>query len=47
MLPDEARLSHDLLQLRLRAAALEEDAHTGPGSDFADLLMMVDSTCFR
>ena len=47
MLPDEARLAHDLLQLRLKAAALEEAAHQGPGHDFADLLMLVDSTCFR
>ena len=47
MLPDEARLSHDLLQLRLGAAALEEAADTRPGPDFADLLMMVDKVCFR
>lgn len=46
MLPEEARLPHDLLQLRLQAAALEEHCHD-PAEDFADLLLMVKSTCFR
>ena len=46
MLPEEARLPHDLLQLRLQAAALEEHCK-GTAEDFADLLLMVDSTSFR
>lgn len=47
MLPEEARLAHDLLQLRLKAAALQEQCCTGPAEDFADLLVMVGTTCFR
>lgn len=47
MLPEEARLAHDLLQLRLQAATLQEQSCRGSAADFADLLVMVDNTCFR
>ncbi len=47
MLPDEARLAHDLLGLRQRAAAMEAVGTAGPASDFADVLLVVDGVCFR
>lgn len=47
MLPEEARLAHDLLQLRLQAATLQDQQSKGSAADFADLLVMVDTTCFR
>ena len=47
MLPEEARLAHDLLQLRLKAAALEEVQCRSPAVDFADLLLLVNGVCFR
>lgn len=47
MLPEEARLAHDLLHLRLKAAALEEAQCRNAAEDFADLLLLVNGVCFR
>lgn len=47
MLPEEARLAHDLLGLRQRAAALEVAGTEGPASDFADVVLLVDGVPFR
>ena len=47
MLPEEARLAHDLLQLRLKAAALEEVQCRSPAEDYADLLLLVNGVRFR
>lgn len=47
MLPEDARLAHDLLALRQRAAALEAAGNTQQASDLADVVFLVDGRCFR
>ena len=47
MLPEDARLAHDLLALRHTAAALEDAANTHQAADFADTLLLVGGRCFR
>lgn len=47
MLPEDARLAHDLLALRHNAAALEDAANTHQAADFADIVLLVDRRCFR
>lgn len=47
MLPEDARLAHDLLALRHRADALEDAANTHQAADFADVVLLVDGRCFR
>ena len=47
MLPEDARLAHDLLALRHNAAALEDAAITHQAADFADVVLLVDGRCFR
>lgn len=47
MLPEDARLAHDLLALRHRADALEDAATAHQAADFADVVLLVDERCFR
>ncbi|KAL0047428.1 hypothetical protein WJX82_003178 [Trebouxia sp. C0006] len=47
MLPEEARLAHDLRRLRHRAAALEAAGATVSASDFADIILLIDAVRFR
>ena len=47
MLPEEARLAHDLRCLRQRAAALEAAGATVSASDFADIILLIDAVRFR
>lgn len=47
MLPEDARLAHDLLALRHRADALGHAANTHQAADFADVVLLVDGHCFR
>ena len=47
MLPEEARLAHDLRRLRQTAAAQESAGTTGPAQDFADIVLIVDGVFFR
>ena len=47
MLPEEARLGHDLLALRHRATALQDQGITGPAADFADIILLVEGKLFR
>ena len=47
MLPAEARLAHDLLNLRHRAAALESQSITQQASDFADVILLAGEHQFR
>ena len=47
MLPEDARLAYDLLALRQKAAALEAVNNTQQGSDFADVVLLVDGHCLR
>ena len=47
MLPEDARLAHDLLALRQRAAALEAAGNTHQAADFADVALVVGGHSFR
>ena len=47
MLPEEARLAHDLLALRQKSASLEAAGTLQPASDFADILLLVGEVQFR
>ena len=47
MLPEDARLAHDLLALRHRADALEDAGNTHQAADFADVVLLVNGRCFR
>ena len=47
MLPEDARLAHDLLALRQRAAALEAVGNTQQAPDLADVILLVDGRRFR
>ena len=47
MLPEDARLAHDLMALRHNAAALENAADSHQAADFADVVLLVDGRCFR
>lgn len=47
MLPEDARLAHDLLALRQWAAALEAAGNTQQASDLADVILLVQGHSFR
>lgn len=47
MLPEDARLAHDLSDLRKRAAALEAVGNTQQANDLADVVLLVDGHRFR
>lgn len=47
MLAEDARLAHDLLALRQRAAALEAAGITYQAADFADVVLIVGGHTFR
>lgn len=47
MLPEDARLAHDLLALRHRADALGDAANIHQAVDFADVVLLVDGRYFR
>ena len=47
MLLDEAWLGHDLLALRHRAIALQDQGITSPAPDFADIILLVEGKLFR